>query len=340
MKRLINPTLEDVARVAKVSTATISRSINNPEKVANGTRDRIQNVIRELGYTTNSGGRILASNRSNTVGAIIPTMANAMFANALQSFQEELSVSGITLLVASSGYDGEHELRQMRSLLSRGADGLLLIGDSRPPESHRFLAIRQVPYVVSWCYRPDAKRLFAGFDNHKAAYQMTMEALKMGHRKIAMIAGRTEGNDRASDRIDGVKAAVLAYGDGAKLINVVEKDYSLESGGDAFQEIMKASDKPTVVICGNDVLAAGAIVRARHLGVSVPSAVSVTGFDDIGLASAVYPSLTTVRVPQQEMGRSAARLLMDLLFREEKPHSIELDTEIVRRESLAPPAQT
>ncbi|MFK7994409.1 MAG: LacI family DNA-binding transcriptional regulator [Granulosicoccus sp.] len=337
MKRLINPTLADVARAANVSTATISRSINTPDKVANTTRDRIQNVIRELGYTPNSGGRMLASNRSNTVGAIIPTMANAMFASGLQSFQEELSDYGITLLVASSGYNSQHELQQIRSLLSRGADGLLLIGASRPPESSRFLALRQVPYVVSWCFKPDSELLYAGFDNHKAAYQITMEALKFGHQRIAMIAGVSEGNDRASSRIEGVRQAVLDYGNDATLTRVIETNYSQHNGGQAFEQLMNALDKPTVIVCGNDVLAAGAIVRARELGIEVPRQVSITGFDDIGIASAVYPPLTTVRVPQQAMGRSAAQLLMDLLFKEGTPSSVEFDTEIVHRESLAPP---
>ena len=105
MKKLTKRTLEDVARAARVSTATISRSINERDKVASTTRDRIQDVFRALGYTPNSGGRMLASNRSNTVGAIMPTMANAMFASGLQSFQEELAKVGVTLLVASSDYD-------------------------------------------------------------------------------------------------------------------------------------------------------------------------------------------------------------------------------------------
>ena len=152
MKKPVNPTLEDVARAANVSTATISRAINTPDKVALQTRLRVENVISELGYTSHSGGRTLASKRSNTVGAIIPTMANALFASGLQSFQEELSTAGVTMLVASSGYDGSQELSQIRSLVTQGADGLLLIGAARLPETRKFLALRRIPYVISWCY--------------------------------------------------------------------------------------------------------------------------------------------------------------------------------------------
>ncbi len=339
MKKPVNPTLEDVARAANVSTATISRAINTPDKVALQTRLRIQGVVRELGYTSHSGGRTLASNRSNTVGAIIPTMANAMFASGLQAFQEELSTAGVTLLVASSGYDGKHEFSQIQSLITHGADGLLLIGAARLPETREFLALRQIPYVISWCYKPDSKLLFAGFDNQKAAYAMTMEVLRQGHRSIAMIAGVSKGNDRASNRIKGVKKAVKDFGRNARLLKVIEAPYSQAGGGDAFAKLMQQANTPTAIVCGNDVLATGAIVRARQLGIAVPQDVSVTGFDDIDLATAVYPPLTTVRVPQRRMGQTAARLLLELLFDGNRPSSVEFDTEIIHRESLGPPRQ-
>ena len=335
MNKTERPTLEDVAQAAQVSTATISRSINEPDKVAESTRDRIQSVIRELGYTPNVGGRILASNRSNTVGAIIPTMANAMFANALQAFQEELAKAGVTMLIASSGYNSDEELQQIKSLMAHGADGLLLIGDQRPQESIDFLAMRNIPYVISWCHKTDPDRVFAGFDNAGAASAMTRHVLDLGHRRIAMIAGTTKDNDRAKNRIQGVRRAVKSYGKDAQLLKIIEADYSMENGGDAFEQLMALSAPPTAIVCGNDVLAAGAVVRAQQRGVKVPDDVSVTGFDDINLATAVYPALTTVRVPHIEMGRSAATLLLELLSGNEKPASVKFETEIISRESLA-----
>ncbi len=337
MKNPDTPTLQDVARAANVSTATISRVVNEPSKVAKATRERVQQVIDALGFTPNIGGRILASNRSNTVGAIIPTMANAMFASGLQAFQETLSEASVTLLVASSGYSGEDELNQIRSLITHGADGLLLIGSARPVQTTEFLQLRKIPYVVSWCYQQDSSRLVAGFDNQKAAYLLTQEVLKLGHRRIAMIAGDTTGNDRASNRIAGVQQAVSEFGANASLIDVIEVDYSLESGGEAFAQLMSAATPPSAIVCGNDVLAAGATVRARQLGIVIPNDVSVTGFDDISLATAVSPQLTTVRVPQIAMGETAAKLLLQAIDGTNEPQSIEFDTSIVQRESLAPP---
>jgi LacI family transcriptional regulator len=214
---------------------------------------------------------------------------------------------------------------------------LLLIGSSRLKETEEFIALRQIPYVVSWCYKPDSKVLFAGFDNQKSAYRMTMEVLRLGHRKLAMIAGVARGNDRAANRIKGVRQAVQEFGGEARLITVIEADYSQNSGGDAFTTLMSEPQPPTAIICGNDVLAAGAIVRARQQGIEIPHRVSITGFDDIGLARAVYPALTTVRVPQEDMGKCAARLLLELLSGNGTPTSVEFETDIVFRESLGPP---
>lgn len=337
MNQKSRPTLEDVARLAKVSTATISRSINEPDKVAKPTRERIQQAIESLAYTPNFGAKVLVTKRSNIVGAIIPTMANAMFASGLQAFQQELAESGVLLLVASSGYNSENEIRQIQTLLAHGADGLLLIGSERPQSTLDFLRVRNVPYVISWCYQNTDSRLYSGFDNKKAAYAMAGEVIKTGHRKIAMIAGLSEGNDRASNRIAGVRQAINDHHDTA-LVSLVEAEYSLEAGAAAFDQVMAAKEAPTVVICGNDVLAAGALNRAKHTGRVIPDDISITGFDDINLATAVDPQLTTVRVPQLAMGKSAACLLMDYLRSGHMPDSIEFNTEIILRDSLGAPA--
>jgi len=349
-----SPTLEHVAAHAGVSTATVSRALNQPDKVVDSTRRRIENAVEELGYTPHFGARYLASNRSNTVGAIIPTMANAMFASGLQAFQEELSESGYTLLVASSGYDAESEFQQIESLTANGADGLLLIGASRPRRSIEFLQRRNIPFVLSWCSTQQVLEegktvskkmpLVAGFDNTKASYLLTREILKRGHRNISMIAGDCRNNDRARARVAGVKRAIdkhqanqrnshQAY-EAAKLLRVAETEYSLENGGDAFEALMSDDKKPTVIVCGNDVLAAGAIVRARSLGVDIPREVSITGFDDIALASAVTPALTTISVPQEAMGRAAAGLLLQSLNSNDTLSNVELETRIVYRDSL------
>lgn len=334
MMKKFAPTLHDVARVAGVSTATVSRALNAPGLVTNSTRELVLRTVDELGYTPHFGGRALASNRSNTIGAVIPTMDNAIFARGLQAFQETLSDAGVTLLLASSSYDTTREFEQIRALVSRGIDGLMLIGGARPKETYGFLEQRRIPYVLTWNYRPDEHVCFVGFDNHMSARNMARAVIDRGHRHIAMIAGITATNDRASDRVAGVRAALDDAGLSGRDLPVVESVYSLGGGRRACEILLECRPRPTALICGNDVLAVGAITQAQSQGLRVPDDVSITGFDDIELAEAVEPGLTTVRVPHRGMGTAAARSLLAIIDGESSGRGLELKTRIVIRESL------
>ncbi len=331
-----SPTLNDVAKRALVSTATVSRCFNEPDRVVPETRDRVMRAVEELSYTPNFGGRVLASRRTNTVGAIIPTMENAIFARGLQAFEEALAEKGFTLLVASTGYDPEREFEQIKKLVARGSDGLLLIGSERPRKVFDFLQKRAVPTVIAWSMRQERQWNCSGFNNHKAARQIAERVIALGHERIAMIAGITEGNDRAADRLSGVVEALERKHLRTSKLPVVEVQYTIEEGARAFRELMSQSPAPTAIICGNDVLAAGALCEARRMGLNVPGDVSVTGFDDIDIATVVEPPLTTVHVPHRRMGQAAASMLLDRIAGKKNLASAEFETEIVERESLGP----
>jgi len=338
MNRNSAPTLHDVARQAGVSTATVSRALNTPDRVTDGTRELVLRTVADLGYTPHFGGRALVSNRSNTIGAVIPTMDNAIFARGLQAFQETLSDAGVTLLVASSGYDMDREFEQVQALVSRGADGLLLIGLDRPAQCYAFLERRRIPYVLTWNYRRDREACQVGFDNRLAARSIAREVIRHGHRRIAMVAGITASNDRASDRVDGVRDALDEAGLAGRDLPIVEAVYSLAGGRRACAELLERRPRPSAVICGNDVLAVGAIVEAKARGLRVPGDVSITGFDDIELAEVIEPQLTTVHVPHRRMGEGAARALLAIRDGASDCRSLELETRLVMRASLAAPA--
>lgn len=332
------PTLEDVAARAGVSTATVSRSLNAAEQVSRATRERVMAAVRELGYAPNFGAQALAGKRTNTFGAIIPTMENAIFARGLQAFQEQLSDEGITLLVASSSYSAGLEEQQIRTLVARGADAMLLIGHDRTPETYAFLERRKIPYVVAWVYDSAEPRLSIGFDNRKAMAALTRRVLDLGHVSIAVITAECSENDRARERLAGVKDVMRERDFDPGSLRIIETTYSIGNGAEAFSELMQGGKKPTAVLCGNDVLAAGALMTARKLRIRVPEDVSITGFDDIELAQIVSPALTTVHVPHREMGRGAARLLMALRNGEDPGESIELEASLRWRETLGPAA--
>ena len=330
------PTLKDVARLAEVSTATVSRCLNSPDRVVKSTRERVLAAVDQLGYAPNFGARALAAKRTNTIGAIIPTMENAIFARGIQAFQEELGLHGMTLLVASSSYSEEVEREQVRTLCARGADALLLIGHHRDAGIYDFLDDRSIPVLVAWAYQPSRGRSSIGFDNRAAMREMAETVISEGHRRLAVISAPTAANDRASERVEGIREAMAAHGLDPAGLHLVETPYSVENGDRAFGEVMAGSAPPTAVLCGNDVLAVGALRAARRMGLSVPGDVSITGFDDIELAQLVEPPLTTVHVPHRDMGRKAARMLVEALNGEATGDSIRLDTCLIRRQTLGP----
>ncbi len=328
------PKLEDVAKAAGVSTATVSRCLNTPDRVLEGTKLKVFDAIEVLGYTPNFGARVMAAKRTLTIGAIIPTMENAIFARGLQAFQEELHDRGYTLLVSSSAYRPDIEEEQIRKLVTRGADGLLLIGEDRDNSIYQYLKRQEVSALIAWTYSADAPLSCVGFDNRKSMQLLTENVMAFGHNRIGVISGFTKGNDRARSRMQGIREALMSNGLDPGELAVIETSYEIECGAKAFDQLMALERPPTAIMCGNDVLAVGALKRARERNINVPGDVSITGFDDIELARIVDPALTTVHVPHREMGRQAACVLVDLLEKNGEPRSIELQTLVQIRGSL------
>lgn len=331
------PTLHDVAAKAGVSTATVSRCLNFPDQVAARTREKVMSAIRALDYSPNFGAKAMAAKRTNTIGAIIPTMENAVFARGLQAFQEELRQHGFTMLVASSSYRPDIEEEQIRSLVARGADALLLIGHERAPDIYSFLEKQGVPSLVTWAYDIDMPRFSVGFDNRAAMRDMAAKVIGLGHRDLALISAEISGNDRARARQEGIRQAMQDAGLTSDQLQIIDTTYGIENGAIAFETLMRSATRPTAIFCGNDVLAVGALRRAREMQIAVPQDVSIIGFDDIELAQVAFPSLTTVHVPHREMGRRAAQVLVGLVQGAPMAASVRLDAKLMFRDSLGPP---
>lgn len=331
------PTLMDVAKLAGVSTATVSRCLNAPDQVVEATRKRVREAISELGYAPNFSARALAARRTRTIGAIIPTMQNAIFAHGIQAFQEELSLRGYTLLVASSSYLAEREETQIRTMAARGVDALLLIGYDRSGEINQFLKEREIPVAVAWNFVPENPLPAIGFGNFDAMVELADEVIRLGHRHLAMITAPCATNDRARARLEAVRHSMEKTGLDPASLKVEEAAYGIETGAGAFRALFSGMTRPTAVICGNDVLAAGALKAARSMSIDVPLDVSITGFDDIELATLTAPELTTVHVPHFEMGRRAAEMLVAMVEGDAPSPQIRLQTELRLRGTLAPP---
>jgi LacI family transcriptional regulator len=332
----VRPTLQDVARRSGVSTATVSRYFSAPEKVRPDLRLQVQTAVDELGYTPHGAARALASRRSNTIGAVIPTLDNAIFATVVQTLQKELSAKGKTLLFASSDYDPDRERGQIENLIVRGVDGLMLTGEARDPAVYALLERSGIRYANTYVHHPASPHPTIGFDNHRAMTKVVGYLHDLGHRAFAMIAGIAKGNDRAAERIAGVREALNQRGLALEPDRVSAQPYSIAAGRAAFRELCSCPVPPTAIICGNDILAIGALFEASALGLRVPEDISITGFDDLDLSREVSPALTTVHAPLEEMGRLTAAYLLTDQQTEEAPTHIELPTELVVRSSTGP----
>jgi len=329
-------TLADVARLARVSTATVSRALTLPHKVRPRTLTRVQQAVQTLGYVAHGAARALASRRTRTVGAVIPTLDNAIFANTTHALQKTLDEAGYTLLLASHEFDAAVEVRATRALIERGIDGLVLLGTSHHPSVFRMIETNGIPYVLTWALDTSGEHPCVGFDNRSAALRLTDYLLDIGHREFAMIAGLTAHNERARERIAGVRQALAARGARLPAHRLVEKPFTLTAGREGLREVIRDTPRPTAVVCGNDILAIGAIAECHALGLAVPAQLSITGFDDMEIASLITPGLTTVHFPTTELGIYAARHLLGKLAGESVELRRELPVELVVRGTTAP----
>jgi LacI family transcriptional regulator len=330
------PTVASVAAAAGVSTATVSRVLNKPDSVREPLRTRVLKAVTHLGYLPNAGARALKLQRSGTVGAIFPTVDNAIFAKAIEALQHRLADSGLQLLIATSGYDLAAETRQAMNLVTRGADGLALCGVSQSPQLIRFLRQRGLPTVHAMICPPPPGFVCVGFDNARAIGQAVSYLLDLGHRRIAMLAGIARDNDRAAARVDGVRVALAKAGLGLPPHYLVERKYSFADAREGFKVLMSATPAPTAVICGNDVLAMAALLEAKSMGINVPEALSIVGFDDLEMSRHIQPTLTTLHVPTQEMWQTVADRLIAAIEKRPVPASTEVEVELVVRESTGP----
>ena len=329
--------LSDVAHLAKVSTATASRALTLPHKVKPATLTRVQEAARILGYVAHGAARALATRRTHTIGAVIPTLDNAIFANIMHALQKKLDTAGYTLLLACHEFDSAAEVRVTRTLLARGIDGLVLLGTSHDRQLYAMIKERQIPYVLAWAFDESGRHPSVGFIHRAAARRLADHLLDLGHREFAMVLGVTANNERARERLRGVREALAARRIQLAPERVIEKPYSLASGREGLRVLMSGANRPTAVMCGNDVLAIGAVAECRALGIPVPQQVSITGFDDMEIASLLSPGLTTMHFPAEELGELTANHLLSQLAGKQTEWRHELPVELKVRGTTAPP---
>jgi LacI family transcriptional regulator len=329
--------IEDVARQAAVSAATVSRVLNHPEIVRPELRDKVTRAITELSYTRDSAARALKSGRMRTIGAIVPTLGLGIFAEGVEALQNRLSESGYTLFIANSQYDQRRELQELQSLIERGIDGFVIDGASHAPELRTQLKQAGVPVITTYVSKALGGIPAIGIDNQRATRELTQYLLSLGHVRFGAIANVPPSNDRSRARLDGIQKALSDAGIRLEPTQVIRADFSLAQGRSALRQLMSDHPDITAVICTTDTLAIGAMAEARKLGLEIPRQLSITGFDDVEIAAQVDPALTTISVPAAEIGRGAADYLINAIAGLPIPKSVQLPYRLIMRGSTAPP---
>lgn len=335
-RRLRRPTQADIARAASVSTATVSRVLNASPLVRMEVRRRVERAIKRLGYFPHGPARALASNRSFTIGAIIPTLSNAIFASGIHAFEARLAQANYTILLAVSNYSPEAEVIQVQRLLERGVDAVMLVGNHHAAPTLVQLRRAGKAYVNTWTFDPTCGHPNVGFSNRKAIAQVVDHLVGLGHRHIGMIAGITAGNDRALDRVEGLRDALAGHGLQLAPQSFTEVAYSIAAARQVFAEMAARGALPSALVCGNDVIALGALFEATERGMAVPEDLSITGFDNLALVEHIRPALTTVHLAPEEMGAAAADALLSALQSGTPVQSRELEATLLVRETTAP----
>jgi LacI family repressor for deo operon, udp, cdd, tsx, nupC, and nupG len=330
--------IQDVAKLADVSTATVSRALATPERVSPEARARVLEAIAKTGYVPNPAARTLRSQKTLMVLVVLPDLANTFFSKILRGIEETLFEAGYGMIISDLDGSPEKEAHFAAFTAAGRVDGAILLnghlfGQSREGEGKP--ARTTIPLVAACEAIPGADIPQIEVDNRAAACRMTQHLASLGHRSIAYVSGPASNileRERFQGFKDGLERAGLMFDPAL----VIPGDYTIESGVRAGQDLVARSSRPTAVFCTSDEMAIGLMRTLFSAGLRVPEDISVAGFDDIEFAAVAEPPLTTIHQPRRELGQAAASALIDLLQGRPSPKRIRLETELVIRDSVAP----
>jgi LacI family transcriptional regulator len=331
-------TIREIAELAGVSIATVSRVVNGREDVSPETRELVQRVVRERGYTANRNARGLSAGKTGLIGATVPMLHHAYFSYILAGAAEGLYEQDMRLVLSPTMHEHHREVSLLERLMHGTTDGAVIILPEESSDELEGLLNHGYRFVVIDPLLPLNERIPAVSAAHAAGADQAMKhLLSLGHTRIAAITG-PRGWKATEDRRRGYYAALAAAGIMPDPELEVESNFELGGGVVAGEKLLALPKPPTAIFCFNDNMAVGAMQAARARGVGIPEDLSIVGFDDLEEAEIVTPALTTIRQPLAEMGRIAVSLLMRLLDNQrlEALH-VELGTRLVVRDSTAPP---
>lgn len=326
-------TMSDVAKIAGVSAMTVSRALRDPKVVNEDTLKRIQAAIESVGFVPNRLAIMLSLQRSNVMGQIVPNLRDSLFVDTMQGVADTLGTN-YHLLIADSGYSLEGEEAAIEAFLSQKVCGLLLHNTDHTPRARKLIKDAGVPCVETGNLTKKPIDMTVGFSNFEAAFSMTEYLIGKGYRRIGFISLPTKDNERAAKRREGYMHALEAHGRQVDPSIIMESLPGLKNGGHAFVRLMESTSGIDAVFLTGDVLAIGAMLEANRRGWRVPDDVAIAGSDDNEMQENFSPAITSIRFPRYEIGRHAARLLLDRIEKDSTATAImDLGFKVIERQS-------
>lgn len=331
-------TINDVARLAKTSISTVSRYFNTPDIVGRRMAARIEEATKTLHYIRNRSAAATRGRRSGTIGLIVPTLENSIFAELIEGLIAQLRQSKQTVLISSNLNDMGNETEAVKAFVEQGVDGIILVGTVHDSSVLHLLAARQLPVLCVWNYAAHFPIDTVGIDNYEIGKAAAAHLIDLGHKDIGCIFGLTATNDRASSRRRGISDALEQAGLMPPPSWQAECAYDLRLAKTIARNLLNQPNRPTAVVCGNDIIGFATIWAASALGIRVPDDLSVMGIGDFQGAAEMIPPLSTIRIPAHMIGHLSANRILELVEQPNKEvaRHLKVDFEMRLRGSTAP----
>lgn len=325
-------TIQDVAKMAGVSVATVSRVLNNSSSVTEETRHHVQEAIQKLNYQPNLLGRNLRRLETRMILVLLPTISNTFYSKIVKGMEGVGHKNDYNIMICDTGSNAERERTYLNLLKNKLVDGVIFMAPELSKEELSGIG-KHFPVVQCCEYREGAEVSHISINNFDAAYQAVRHLIHIGHQKIGMISGDNHFIS-TFQREEGYKKALEDAGLSFNPSHIIKGEYGFKSGLRAAQQFLAMDEKPTAIFAASDMMAIGAIKAIKQKGFSVPKDMAVIGFDNISFSTMVEPQLTTVAQPQYDIGCMAMELLLKRIKGElDKPQYIYVEHELIIRES-------
>lgn len=330
----MNYTMEDVAKRANVSIATVSRILNNQTGYSEKTKKKVLEVIEDMGYQVNNVARGLVTKSSHTIGVILPSLATMISAEILSGIEDYAHEIGYSVVICNTGVNGIKVPEYIKILQGKQIDGIINISINIADEEYERIKKSNIPCVLV-CMQSFKHQLpYVKVDDYQAAYTATKYLIDKGHKKIAMISGPEDDKIAGAPRLEGYKHALLEHGIQVEEQLIKIGQFSYEEGVKCMEELIKEGQVFTAVFAVSDDLAVGALQVANKHGLQVPKDLSIMGYDNTLIARMAIPPLTVLAQPLYEMGTAAAKNLIKLIQGEEIIVSTILPHSVVERNTV------